>query len=274
MTRIGNSPTLDLVIHPELPSDIIVLPDTDVVGVWDRFHAFEALHHLHQICNPMRASELSAVIGALGPSEGARIIDVACGHGELLLEMARRASIVGVGLDLSPWALVRAHARASTTELKGTVEWWLGDGQALPPEPPWDIATCLGASWIWHGFAGTARALAVRLRPGGRLAIGDLRLRDPADRKHLRAIGAPEAVTSTRDEQAAILSDLDLDPVTEIVAPDEAWEQYHQTVIASADAYARDHPDADYRHLAAVWMEDFQRDRLRLTWSVWVARKK
>ena len=61
--------------------------------------------------------------------------------------------------------------------------------------------------------------------------------------------------------------------ITRIDAPDEAWQQYHQTVIDSADAYAQDHPDADYRHLAAAWMEDFERDRQHLTWSVWVARK-
>jgi hypothetical protein len=62
--------------------------------------------------------------------------------------------------------------------------------------------------------------------------------------------------------------------IAEIVAPDEAWEDYHRTVIASADAYAHEHPDADYRQLAASWMEDFQRDRQTLAWSVWVARKR
>ena len=260
--------------HPPLPPDIRVLPDTDVEGAWERFYPFEALHHLHEICNPMRPTDLSAVIDTLDPQDGAPALDIACGHGDLLLEMVRRASLFGVGVDLSPWVLRRAYARASQAKLAGTLEWWLGDGKAVPREPRWDIATCLGASWIWHGFAGTARALTARLRPEGRLAIGDLRLRQAADRERLREIGAPAAATPTRDEQATILIGLGLDPIFEMVAPDDAWEQYHQTVLASATTYAVDHPDADYRHLAAAWMEDFQRDRQHLTWSVWVARKR
>jgi SAM-dependent methyltransferase len=261
-------------LHPPLPSDILVLPDTDVKDAWERFYPFEALHHLHEICNPMRHSDLAAVIDALGPTDHARVIDIACGHGDLLLEMARRASIRGVGVDLSPWVLLRAHARASRAESQGSLEWWLGEGAAVPRRPVWDIVTSLGASWIWHGFEGTVRALAGRLRPEGRLAIGDLRLRDDADRERLRQAGAPEAAMPTRDEQVAILTGLGLDPISEMAAPDQAWEQYHLTVLASAEAYASEHPDADYRHLAAAWMEDFQRDRQLLTWNVWVARKQ
>lgn len=259
--------------HPPLPSDILVLPDTDVEGAWDRFYPFEALHHLHEICNPMRRTELAAVLEALEPTDRTHAIDLACGHGDLLLDMAGRAAVWGVGVDLSPWVLLRARSRALSADLAGSLEWWLGDGQTVPRRPHWDIATCLGGSWIWHGFTGTTRALAARLKPGGRLAIGDLRLRNTADRQRLQEAGAPEAATATKEEQLAILSGLELEAISEIVAPDEAWDEYHQTVIASADAYARRHPDADYRRLAASWMEDFQRDRKHLSWSVWVARK-
>ena len=260
--------------HPPLPDEIVVLPDTDVEGAWERFYPFEALHHLHDICNPMRPIELSAVVDALGPTDDTRAIDVACGHGDLLLEMARRAAINGVGVDLSPWVLLRARDRAASAALTGSLEWWLGDGRAVPRRAKWDIATCLGGSWIWHGFEGTARALAARLRPGGRMAVGDLRLRNPADRDRLRQAGAPEAATATGAEQREILNRLGLEVITEIAAPDEAWEEYHRTVIASADAYVVEHPEADYRALAASWMEDFQRDRQTLAWSVWIARKR
>ena len=260
--------------HPPLPSDIVVLPDTDVEGAWERFYPFEALHHLHEICNPMGHAELSAVLDGLSPTDRTHAIDIACGHGDLLIDMAGRASIYGVGVDLSPWVLLRARARAASAELAGSLEWWLGEGHSVPRRQHWDIATCLGGSWIWHGFAGTSRALAGRLQPGGRLAVGDLRLRDAAARVGLREAGLPAAATLTREEQHEILTGLGLEVLGEIVAPDEAWEAYHRTVIASADAYAGEHPDADYRHLAASWMEDFQRDRQTLAWSVWIARKE
>ena len=78
----------------------------------------------------------------------------------------------------------------------------------------------------------------------------------------------------TAAEQEATLTELDLGVITRIDAPDEAWEGYHQLVVDSARAYAEDHPDADYRHLATAWMKEFERDRVHLTWSVWVARKQ
>ena len=105
-------------------------------------------------------------------------------------------------------------------------------------------------------------------------AVLDLRLRDEADLVRLPATGLPEmARGDTRDDQAATLTKLGLEVISEMVAPDEAWEHYHQTVTESAEAFALEHPEADYRDLAATWMEDFERDREYLTWTVWVARK-
>lgn len=258
--------------HPALPDEIVVLPRTDVEGAWERFHPFEALHHLLEICNPMSVDDLQQVIDALEPRPGDRVLDVGCGHGDLLLTMAGRTDIAGVGVDLSPWVLLRASARAGEHTRRGSLEWWLGEGMAVPREARWDVATCLGASWIWHGFEGTARALSARLRPAGRLAIGDLRLREASLREILRARGAPEAAAPTEHEQLGVLRRLGLKPIDQIVAADEAWGHYHRQVVASAEAFAAAHPEADYRHMAAAWMEDFLRDRQYLAWTVWVAR--
>jgi SAM-dependent methyltransferase len=196
------------------------------------------------------------------------VVDVACGHGELLLRAAERAAIAGVGLDLSPWVLLRARAGAAERVLRGTVEWWLGEGMALPAEVRWDIASCVGASWIWHGFSGTAKALARRLRPGGRVAVGDLRARPDVD-----VDGAALGVI-TEAEQLRTLQALGLTPIAQIVAPDEAWAAYHELVIESADGYEGPARALDAGALAREWMADFERDRRILEWTVWVAEKR
>ena len=255
--------------HPLLPKGIVVLPGTDVEAAWTRFYPFEVLHHLHSICNPLASGDLDLLIQALDPQDGDQALDLACGHGELLKRLARRAAVGGTGVDLSPWALLRAADKSTT------IVWWLGDAAKVPEVPDWEIVTSLGASWIWDGFAGTAAALATRTAPGGRIAIGDLRLKTPNDREALG--NAPEAASLTEDEQLTTLRTLELEPVEQIIPDPEAWRTYHDLVIESAEIYAATHPDdpgADHRAMARAWMHnDYERLRNHLAWTVWVASK-
>jgi SAM-dependent methyltransferase len=253
--------------HPPLPRTIVVLPGTNVENEWARFHPLEALHHLHTICNPLCSSDLDHVIEALGPTDGDRALDVACGHGELLHRMTRRAVVDATGVDLSPWVLLRATAKAPE------VTWWLGSGADLPHVRAWDLVSCLGASWIWDGFPGTAKALAARTTPEGRIAIGDLRLRSSRDRTALA--NAPEAASLTEDEQVEALRSLGLQPVDQIVPDEACWRTYEELVVESARTYAEAHPDdpsANHTAMAEAWMrDDFERLSAHLTWTVWVA---
>jgi SAM-dependent methyltransferase len=250
--------------HPPLPDNIVVLPGTDVEKAWTNFYPFEVLHHLHTICNPLSSDELDNVADALAPSDGDRALDIACGHGELLHRLTERARLDATGVDLSPWALLRARDKTPRAT------WWLGDGAEVPERREWDIVACLGASWIWDGFAGTVKALTARTLPGGRIAIGDLRLRSLEDRT---ALGdAPEAAALTEFEQLETLRSLDIDPVDQIIPSDSSWESYHDLVVESARAYVEAHPDdpgADYTRMAESWK--FDNVIAHVTWTVWVA---
>jgi len=254
--------------HPPLPRGTVVLPGTNIEGAWTRFYPFEALHHLHSICNPMSSEDLDRLVDVLDPRDGDQALDLACGHGELLRRLSRRAAIGGTGVDLSPWALRRATTHSTA------IAWWLGDAAEVPEVPDWEIVTCLGASWIWDGFAGTVSSLAARATSGGRIAIGDLRLATPHAREALG--NAPEAASPTEDEQLATLRSIGLQPVEQIVPDPQAWKTYHDLVIESAEAYAARHPEdpaADHRAMARAWMHnDYERLRAHLAWTVWVAR--
>src|SRR3990172_7990801 len=50
-----------------------------------------------------------------------------------------------------------------------------GDGAASgpPASKRFDIALCLGASWIWGGYVGTLRGLLRLTAPGGRVLVGE-----------------------------------------------------------------------------------------------------
>lgn len=258
-------------MRPSLPDGLVVLPGTDVEGCWERFEVFEALHHLTPICNPMRPHEVDAVVGLLDPGGGDRMIDIACGHGELLIRAAAAAGVEGVGVDLSPWALARAAAAAASRVPGARLSWWLGDAKHLPVEP-WDVVTCLGAPWIWNGFAGTARAIAARCRPGAAVAIADLALKPGVGPD---ALGENAGTMLTRRRQARILADRGFTGLEMLVVAEDGLADYDRRTAESARAWAEQHPGPPAEEHLAVqrsWADDHRRDRQVLDWVVWVGR--
>lgn len=245
----------------------------DIDAVWDRFEIFEALHHNQTICNPMSSDELDAAIDALLLVDGARTLDIACGSGELLMRSAERADINGVGLDLSPWMLNAAADRASTRVPSADLRWTLTEAKAWEVPEPVDVLTCLGADWIWHGTAGTLTAMAKRLRPGGRMAIGSPRLHFDADPTSVSLeFGKVDTVVDIDD----LVRSNGLDLVTRIDPDDAGWDSYMDRTQADALAWADRYPGerAD-RYLAEQqdWRDARERDRTIIGWSVWVAER-
>jgi len=259
--------------HPELPPNVVVLPGTDVEGEWERFRVFEALHHGMTICNPMLPADLDALVMQLDPVDGERVLDLACGHGELLMRMAERAQIAGVGVDLSPWVIARAASTAMDRQMQGEVEWRVGEARNAADAAQWDIVTCLGASWIWHGTEGTVRALARRCRPGARVAMGDLVLREGVDGDEVAATVGRKA---TGDETAAMFEAAGFEDIAELTLDETGWHAYQERIWESAHEWRRLHPGAEADTFIAEqerWRLDHDRDMELLRWAVWAARR-
>lgn len=240
-------------------------------GEWDRFRVFEALHNRMQICNPMMPEDLDRIASALSPQDGDRALDLACGHGELLIRMAERAAIQGLGVDLSPWVLLRAREASRRRVPNARIRWLLGNAHEIEADG-YDLVTCLGASWIWHGFSGTVRAMVNQLTVGGRIAVGDLRLRDGVALDEV--IEAYGRVLSA-DEQRAAIENQRLEVVDRLDPGDAAWDAYQRRIEDSVEAWSQRHPGPEADRFSAEqarWRTDHDRDMTFLAWSVWVAR--
>ncbi len=100
--------------------------------------------------------------------DGDRVLDAACGTGDLALEAERVGGDV-TGLDFSERMLERARRKSSS------VEWVRGDVLSLPfPDGAFDVATIgFGLRNVADMEAGV-RELARVVRPGGRLAVLEL----------------------------------------------------------------------------------------------------
>lgn len=257
---------------PELHPDIERSTDLDIDSLWDRFEIFEAFHHELTIDSPMSSDDLDEVVTLLSPTCGAAVLDIACGHGELLRRLATTADVSATGVDLSPWMVRSAHALATQADLD--ISWHLAEGKDFAVDQRFDIVTCLGGSWIWHGFGGTVRALAQRTAPGGHIAVGDMHLRDGLDAAEItKSHGAVESI----DELEAHFGTHGLDIVGRVNTSDDAWDDYVSQSRRCVESWARHHPgprSESYLDDWQQWKDDQARDREILTWSVWVAQRR
>jgi ubiquinone/menaquinone biosynthesis C-methylase UbiE len=122
-----------------------------------------------------RLAEL-ATAGLARASE-ALVIDVACGPGTFTRPFAPHVRRT-VGVDLTPAMIEKARAEAARAGI-ANIEFVTGDVYALPFED--GVAGVVACGYAFHHMTEPARALAEMarvLRPGGRVAIADLIVRD------------------------------------------------------------------------------------------------
>jgi len=121
------------------------------------------------LTNPAAA----ALLDLTGPVAGADVLDLACGHGVVARELARRGATV-VGLDLSAGLLDRARAREAAAPLGiRYVHGSATDVDALAGER-FDVVVCnFGLSDI-DDLDGACATVAAGLRPGGRFVFSIL----------------------------------------------------------------------------------------------------
>jgi sterol 24-C-methyltransferase len=176
----------------------------------------------------------------IGGRSARRILELCCGGGAFAAWMADRTDGEVLGVDLSRTQLDRARRR-----LAGRSRPNLGfdhrDVMELEGlDGPFDAAVCLDAACYWPDRGRALRAVAARLRPGGRLLIVDWcraerstalqreLVLDPLCR--LWAIDELESAGGYRRKLAAAGFDvIELDDLSDRVAPN--WERGYRAAL-------------------------------------------
>lgn len=113
------------------------------------------------------------MIDALGIEQNDRILDVGCGHGRSLAELATRAARGRVvGADPSELMVEiaarrnRAHVRADRVAVV------LASAESLPfPDDSFDKVLCVHMLYFWRDLERCLSETARVLKPGGRLGL-------------------------------------------------------------------------------------------------------
>jgi SAM-dependent methyltransferase len=153
--------------------------------LWDR-HARDWACLQEARHRPLRR----ALLGALGPLGGVRLLDVGCGVGLLLREAAERGAWVA-GVDSTPELLEVARWALPEADLR------VGSLAALPYDNGrFDVATACNALCYAENRAAALAELVRVVRPGGRVAIGDWAdCQGSLTRDFLNLLGVLEEIT-------------------------------------------------------------------------------
>lgn len=197
----------------------------------------------HRIHNPLTEQQLAGLGAALNLG-GARVLDLACGSGELLTTWARDHRVTGLGVDLNPDFVAAARARAAGLGVGDAVRFVEADAAGYVADEPVDVAACVGATWIGGGVPGTLDLLRRSVRPGGMLLVGEPYWRTvPATPEALDGCGVSSADDYlTLPGLLASFGAQGYDVVEMVCATEESWDRYLAPQWLTMRRWADAHP--------------------------------
>lgn len=143
-------------------------------------------HGQHVVCNPLLPEKMDRICGLLSP--GGKVLDMACGKGELLIRLAELYQISGIGVDLSPYSIDECLEKQRKRVPAANLKFLLMDGATFKPEAQFDTTICLGASFVYGGYSKTLEALRSMTVPGGLIVTGEpFWIREP-EPEYLKAV--------------------------------------------------------------------------------------
>jgi SAM-dependent methyltransferase len=216
----------------------------------DTWKFYDITHRDHVVCNPTSVERLDRVIALLDLPREPRVLDIACGKGEFLMRVGERyggpggEALHAVGIDISPFHVAELRETAARRLPSADLALLEMSGADYTAEPgSVDLASCIGASWIFGGHRATLAALAQAARPGGLVLVGEPFWKQPPPAEYLRAgaIGAEEFATHVENVRAG--EELGLAPLLALTSSDDDWDWYESLQWRAAARYAAANPD-------------------------------
>ena len=211
-------------------------------------------HRDHLFLSPVGGPKVDQVLSMLELLPGARVLDVGCGKGEMLVRLAERRGASGVGVDPNADLVADARARAAERAPAGGLSFHavpFCDFDAGPD--PFDAALCVGSTEAFGGYRETLGTLAELVRPHGRMLVGERFWRRRPHPDYLAALGmeAGELLDHARNVRAG--EEAGLVPICTAVATEEEWDRYESLRARALEDHARLHPDDP--EAEAVWRQ-------------------
>lgn len=217
----------------------------------DMWKFFNITHREHVLCNPMSLEKLDQLVALMALKPGARVLDIATGKGEFLIRLAERyPQIEETGVDVSPYCIADVRKKHQERVPGAQLRLLEMDGAKYVPEAleSFDLAACIGASWIYGGHGGTLNTLRKLAAPEGWIVVGEPFWRREPEQEYLEAIEVTRNSFGTHLQNVEAGREHGLEAVHTIVSSQDDWDRYEGLQWYAAETWAsenRNDPDVE-----------------------------
>jgi len=232
-----------------------------------------------RILNPLSEAKLDELGRICRLEPGQRQLDLACGKGEMLCRFALHHGVSGVGVDIYPPFVAAARARAAELGVEAAVTFREGDASEVGDiGEPFDVVSCIGATWIGGGLPGTLDLMQGAARPGAWLLVGEVFwVEEPPP-----AVRATQEATQSFADLAGTLEVIEaagLELAEMVLANSDDWDRYQARQWLAASDWLAAHPDdpgaGEVRRMTDEWRRWYLADLRRcMGWGVFVLRDR
>lgn len=243
-----------------------------------RFH--EIAETSHRILNPLNREQLLLLGEICQLHEDMRVLDLACGKGEMLVQWACTHGIMGVGVDISTVFIAAAKERAFQMDVGNKLNFVLGDAADYPEaHHQFDVVNCIGATWIGKGLLGTLALMQSALKDdGGLLLVGEPFWNElPPDEVH-RAMGTQPDTFATLGGTLERFDSVRLELLEMVNADLTGWDRYEAQQWMAVRQFLDENPGDQDAEALQAWITNNRHTymnfgRKYMGWGVFVLRK-
>lgn len=241
-----------------------------------RFH--EIAETNHRILNPFTENQLMLLGEICRLHRAIRLLDLACGKGEMMCRWSQDYGIQAVGVDISSVFLEAARKRAVELNVADHLEFVHADAGQYPQESHnFDLVSCLGATWIGGGLSGTLDLMKPALKADGLLLVGEpYWIEEPPDTAYA-AMGIGQNDFVSLDGTLSRFESAGLQLVEMVLADRLGWDRYVAPQWMAIDDFLNANPDDPDAASLKEWNNHnrhtyLQFGRRYLGWGVFVLR--
>jgi SAM-dependent methyltransferase len=228
----------------------------------------------HDIQNPTSPEKIRLLGEWLRLGPETRVLDIASGRGGPAIILASTFGCRITCVERAPEFVATARERVAAAGLDDLVEIIASDARGFPLAPTaWDVALCLGATFVWEDLDGTLAALAPAVKPDGHVAVGEpyWRTAPPPDADARGYLSLPDTVARFERWRLTIVGLL-------ASSPDD-WDRYESLHWRAVEAWLAEQEDGS-REAEEIHAENEAHKRAylevgrdHLGWAILVGRR-